>query len=161
MSAHLASSVQLLSMGWRGGWSPYSGLLSPVRQDFPGRIGYWNQGFPPSGPMDSWSFRLGNILVGNDAGAAGLEAQFMGPTIKFQNDGVIATTGANQAKHRRLTNVNVPSKHRNAGEGGHDLRDDAVGDDLAAPGAGRGNGLHLIGIDFFDRLIQQLGDEAD
>ena len=53
-------------------------------QDFPGRIGYWNQGFPPSGPMDSWSFRLANILVGNDAGAAGLEAQFMGPTIKFR-----------------------------------------------------------------------------
>ncbi|HJN60542.1 MAG TPA: biotin-dependent carboxyltransferase family protein [Alphaproteobacteria bacterium] len=66
-------------------------------QDFPGRIGYWNQGFPPSGPMDSWSFRLANILVGNDAGAAGLEAQFMGPTIKFRNDGVIAVTGANMA----------------------------------------------------------------
>ena len=66
-------------------------------QDFPGRIGYWNQGFPPSGPMDSWSFRLANLLVGNDAGAAGLEAQFMGPTLKFQNDGVIACTGANMA----------------------------------------------------------------
>ena len=66
-------------------------------QDFPGRIGYWNQGFPPSGPMDSWSFRLANILVGNDAGAPGLEAQFMGPTLKFQNDGVIAVTGANMA----------------------------------------------------------------
>ncbi|MDP6474375.1 MAG: biotin-dependent carboxyltransferase family protein [Alphaproteobacteria bacterium] len=66
-------------------------------QDFPGRIGYWNQGFPPSGPMDSWSFRLANILVGNDAGAAGLEAQFMGPTIKFQSGVVIAVTGANMA----------------------------------------------------------------
>ena len=64
-------------------------------QDFPGRIGYWNQGFPPSGPIDSWSFRLANILVGNDAGAPGLEAQFMGPTIKFKRDGVIALTGAN------------------------------------------------------------------
>ena len=47
-------------------------------QDYPGRIGYWNQGFPPSGPMDSWSFRLANILVGNDLGAPGLEAQYMG-----------------------------------------------------------------------------------
>lgn len=64
-------------------------------QDYPGRIGYWNQGFPPSGPMDSWSFRLANLLVGNDAGAPGLEAQFMGPTIKFQRDSVIAVTGAN------------------------------------------------------------------
>jgi urea carboxylase len=63
-------------------------------QDYPGRIGYWNQGFPPSGPMDSWSFRLANLLVGNDAGAAGLEVQYMGPTLKFQRDGVIAITGA-------------------------------------------------------------------
>ncbi len=63
-------------------------------QDYPGRIGYWNQGFPPSGPMDSWSFRLANILVGNDLGAPGLEAQYMGPTIRFTTDTVIALTGA-------------------------------------------------------------------
>jgi len=63
-------------------------------QDYPGRIGFWNQGFPPSGPMDSWSFRLANLLVGNEAGAAGLEVQYMGPTLKFQRDGVVAITGA-------------------------------------------------------------------
>jgi len=63
-------------------------------QDYPGRIGFWNQGFPPSGPMDSWSFRLANLLVGNEVGAAGLEVQYMGPTLKFQRDGVIAITGA-------------------------------------------------------------------
>jgi biotin-dependent carboxylase-like uncharacterized protein len=63
-------------------------------QDYPGRIGYWNQGFPPSGPMDSWSFRLANVLVGNPAGAAGLECQYMGPALKFTRDGVIAVTGA-------------------------------------------------------------------
>jgi len=63
-------------------------------QDYPGRIGFWNQGFPPSGPMDSWSFRLANLLVGNEAGAAGLECQYMGPTLKFRRDGVIAVTGA-------------------------------------------------------------------
>ena len=33
------------------------GLETSV-QDYPGRIGTLNQGFPPSGPMDSWSFRL-------------------------------------------------------------------------------------------------------
>ena len=48
------------------------GLETSV-QDWPGRIGFWNQGFPPSGPMDSWSFRLANVLVGNDPGAAGHE----------------------------------------------------------------------------------------
>ena len=68
-------------------------------QDYPGRIGFWNQGFPPSGPMDSWSFRLANLLVGNPVGAAGLEAQYMGPTLKFSRDGVIAICGADmQAK---------------------------------------------------------------
>src|SRR4051794_6640249 len=63
-------------------------------QDYPGRIGYWAQGFPPSGPMDSWSFRLANVLVGNPLGAAGLECQFVGPTLRFQRDSVIAVCGA-------------------------------------------------------------------
>jgi len=74
------------------------GLETSV-QDWPGRLGYWNQGFPPSGPMDSWSFRLANLLVGNEPGAAGLEAQYIGPSLKFERDGVIAVTGADmQAK---------------------------------------------------------------
>src|SRR6266542_3243137 len=34
--------------------------LETCVQDYPGRIGYWAQGFPPSGPLDSWSFRLAN-----------------------------------------------------------------------------------------------------
>lgn len=62
-------------------------------QDYPGRIGYWNQGFPPSGPMDSWSFRMANVLVGNATGAAGLECQLLGPTLSFTGDAVIAITG--------------------------------------------------------------------
>lgn len=69
------------------------GLETSV-QDYPGRIGYWNQGFPPSGPMDSWSFRLANGLVGNDPAAAGLECQFVGPTLKFNANTVIAVCGA-------------------------------------------------------------------
>ena len=72
-------------------------------QDYPGRIGFWNQGFPPSGPMDSWSFRLANLLVGNEPGAAGLEAQYMGPTLRFQRDGVIAITGADMPSQVRAT----------------------------------------------------------
>ena len=39
-------------------------------QDYPGRIGILNQGFPSSGPMDSWSFRLANVLVENNEDAA-------------------------------------------------------------------------------------------
>jgi urea carboxylase len=63
-------------------------------QDYPGRIGYWAQGFPPSGPMDSWSFRLANLLVGNPGEAAGLECQFVGPTLKFHAARVLAICGA-------------------------------------------------------------------
>ena len=70
-----------------------SGLETSI-QDWPGRFGYWNQGFPPSGPMDSWSFRLANVLVGNKPGEAALECQFIGPTLKFQKDSLIAVTGS-------------------------------------------------------------------
>jgi len=68
--------------------------LETAVQDWPGRLGYWNQGFPPSGPMDSWSHRLANVLVSNAPGAAALECQYIGPTLKFELDGVIAGTGA-------------------------------------------------------------------
>ena len=66
-------------------------------QDYPGRIGSLNQGFPPSGPMDSWSFRLANVLVENEPGAAALECQFMGPTLKFNSNRIIAITGADMS----------------------------------------------------------------
>ena len=72
------------------------GLETSV-QDYPGRIGTLNLGFPPSGPMDSWSFRLANVLVQNDPGDAALECQFMGPTLKFNSDRVIAITGADMS----------------------------------------------------------------
>ena len=72
------------------------GLETSV-QDYPGRIGALNLGFPPSGPMDSWSFRLANVLVENEPGTAALECQFMGPTLKFNSDRVIAITGADMS----------------------------------------------------------------
>jgi biotin-dependent carboxylase-like uncharacterized protein len=70
-----------------------SGLETSV-QELPGRLGYWEQGFPPSGPADAWSFRLANLLVGNPRDAAALECQFVGPTLRFLRDGAIAITGA-------------------------------------------------------------------
>ena len=68
--------------------------LQTCIQDFPGRVGFWAQGFPPSGPMDSWSFRLANLLVGNAPGAPGLECQLLGPTLRFHSDATIALCGA-------------------------------------------------------------------
>ena len=66
-------------------------------QDWPGRTGYWAVGVPPSGPMDSLSFRLVNRLVGNDPGAAGIETTLSGPTLKFNADTVVALGGAELA----------------------------------------------------------------
>ncbi|MBT0566122.1 5-oxoprolinase/urea amidolyase family protein [Williamsia sp. CHRR-6] len=63
-------------------------------QDWPGRVGYWNVGVPPSGPMDDLSFRLANIAVGNPQGAPGLEATMIGPALRFTEPAVVAVTGA-------------------------------------------------------------------
>jgi urea carboxylase len=73
-------------------------VLSPGNfttvQDYPGRVGYWAVGVPPSGPMDDLNFRLGNRLLGNDEAAAGLEITITGPTLRFNHDTVICLTGA-------------------------------------------------------------------
>ncbi len=63
-------------------------------QDFPGRVGYWDIGVPPSGPMDSLAFRIGNRILGNDSQASGLEITLTGPELRFRCDSVIALTGA-------------------------------------------------------------------
>jgi urea carboxylase len=63
-------------------------------QDYPGRLGFWNVGVPPSGPMDALSFRLANRAVGNPADAAALEMTLSGPTLKFESDGVVCLAGA-------------------------------------------------------------------
>lgn len=68
--------------------------LETAIQELPGRIGFWEQGFPPSGPMDLWSFRLANLLVGNDRDTAALECQLIGPALRFTDDRFIAITGA-------------------------------------------------------------------
>jgi urea carboxylase len=63
-------------------------------QDFPGRLGYWAVGVPPSGPMDDRALRLGNRLLGNAEGAAGLEITMSGPSLRFNCDAMLAVTGA-------------------------------------------------------------------
>jgi urea carboxylase len=63
-------------------------------QDYPGRVGFWNVGVPPSGPMDDLSFRLANRLLGNPADAAALEMTVSGATLKFNTDAVICLSGA-------------------------------------------------------------------
>ena len=75
-------------------------------QDYPGRMGYWHAGVPPSGPMDSLAFRLANRLVGNRPGAAGLEITLTGPVLRFRSAATIAITGADFGA--RADGVEVP-----------------------------------------------------
>jgi len=70
-----------------------AGTLATV-QDWPGRLGHWEVGVPPSGPMDDRSFRLGNRLVGNAEGAPGIELTLTGPRLRFTEAAVVAVTGA-------------------------------------------------------------------
>ena len=63
-------------------------------QDHPGRLGFWDVGVPPSGPMDSLSLRPGNRAVGNPGNAASLEITLSGPTLRFNERATICLSGA-------------------------------------------------------------------
>ena len=63
-------------------------------QDWPGRVGYWAVGVPPSGPMDGLALRLANRLVGNREGAPALEITVTGPTLQFRSPHRLALAGA-------------------------------------------------------------------
>jgi urea carboxylase len=71
-----------------------SGGPSTTVQDYPGRLGYWNVGVPPSGPMDALALRLGNRLLGNAEGDAGLEITAQGPALLFNAPALVCLTGA-------------------------------------------------------------------
>ncbi|MGX9790639.1 urea carboxylase [Mycobacterium sp. MMS18-G62] len=70
-----------------------AGLLTTV-QDLPGRVGLWDVGVPPSGPMDDLSFRLGNRALGNPHGAPGLECTASGPALRMTHPTTVCVTGA-------------------------------------------------------------------
>jgi urea carboxylase len=71
-----------------------SGGPSTTVQDYPGRLGYWDVGVPPSGPMDALAMRLGNRLLGNTEGAAGLEITGQGPVLLFNAPVLVCLAGA-------------------------------------------------------------------
>ncbi len=63
-------------------------------QDYPGRVGYWHVGVPPSGPFDALSFRLGNALLGNVETSPGLEMTVQGPDLEIGTPIRFVLTGA-------------------------------------------------------------------
>lgn len=70
-----------------------TGGLQTTVQDL-GRVGVQRDGVPVGGAMDRTALRLGNLLVGNDDGAAALEASLIGPAVAFEHESLIALAGA-------------------------------------------------------------------
>lgn len=68
------------------------GLLTSV-QDL-GRWGHQALGVPVAGPMDSWSHRRANQLVGNPPDAATLEVTLRGPRLQCEGGVTVAVVGA-------------------------------------------------------------------
>src|SRR3712207_8995137 len=68
------------------------GLLTTVQDT--GRFGEYALGMPPSGAMDVFSYQVGNYLVGNEDGAAGLEITYFGSDLGVTEDVDLAITGA-------------------------------------------------------------------
>lgn len=81
-----------------------AGLLTTVQDR--GRYGYQRYGMPVSGAMDVFSLELANLLVGNEPGAACLEATISGPDLEFTGAIWIAISGANMAPH--LNGMGIP-----------------------------------------------------
>lgn len=62
-----------------------------------GRHGYQQYGVPPSGAMDNYAFRIGNLLVGNKESAASLEITLFGCQLRLLQNTTVAVTGADLA----------------------------------------------------------------
>jgi len=58
-----------------------------------GRRGYFAVGIPPSGAMDRFALRMGNLLVKNPLGEAGIEVTALGVKLRVLENTVIALTG--------------------------------------------------------------------
>ena len=67
------------------------GILTTI-QDL-GRYGFSQVGVPPSGALDTFALRVGNLLAGNKGREACLEITLMGFKIKALREVVIAITG--------------------------------------------------------------------
>ncbi len=86
---------------WRAMHSPRlsievlaAGTLTTV-QDWPGRLGLWDVGVPPSGPMDALALRLANRMVGNERRRGGArDDRHRRRRCASTRDAVIALAGA-------------------------------------------------------------------
>ena len=68
------------------------GMLTTIQDS--GRWGFQSRGVPVAGPMDPYSHRVANALVGNTPDAATLEVTLLGPELEFDDERPVATAGA-------------------------------------------------------------------
>src|SRR5690606_10009423 len=73
-----------------------------------GRPGWTALGVAHSGAADALSLRIGNRLVGNDDGAAGLELTLVGGALRCTRDAVVALTGAPLEARIERTGARLP-----------------------------------------------------
>jgi antagonist of KipI len=73
-------------------WVLRPGMLTTV-QDL-GRWGWQGFGVPVAGPMDAYSHRRANRLVGNDKDAAALEITLIGPELEADTETLCVVAGA-------------------------------------------------------------------
>ncbi len=59
-----------------------------------GRYGYAHLGVSPGGAADPLSFRIANLLTGNEENAPALEMTLFGATLEFDERAIVAITGA-------------------------------------------------------------------
>ena len=64
-----------------------------------GRFGFGRFGIAPSGALDSFSLRIGNLLVGNREDEACLEITLLGLKVRALVDLLVAVTGADLQPH--------------------------------------------------------------
>lgn len=82
----------------------HPGILTTVQDN--GRYGFQRYGMPVSGVMDTYSYRLGNLLVGNLLNEACLETTLSGPHFECTDDCCIALTGADMSP--MINNAPIP-----------------------------------------------------
>lgn len=70
-----------------------NGGIETVIEDWPGRIGYLDNGMSSSGAFDNVALGLANVLVGNPPGEAGIEIAGGYFQAEFGADAVISVTG--------------------------------------------------------------------
>ncbi len=73
-------------------WEVIEGGLMTTVQDL-GRPGYYAMGVSPSGAFDAFSLKVGNLLLKNELGEAGLEVLLPGLRMKALSEMAITITG--------------------------------------------------------------------